>query len=74
MSDARVQREVSRTGPDQKVFEFRVPLEWLRAPMANQGLQADRLGLRVSIWHDRLPVDALPVEGSIELQLVSEAE
>jgi alpha-amylase/alpha-mannosidase (GH57 family) len=58
----------------KKVFEFRVPLEWLRAPMANQGPQADRLGLRVSIWHDRLPVDALPVEGSIELQLVSEAE
>jgi alpha-amylase/alpha-mannosidase (GH57 family) len=58
----------------KKVFEFRVPLEWLRAPMANQGPQADRLGLRVSLWHDRLPIDALPVEGSIELQLVSEAE
>jgi len=58
----------------KKVFEFRVPLEWLRAPMANQGPQADRLGLRVSLWHDRLPVDALPVEGSIELQLVSEPE
>src|SRR5882762_10004389 len=58
----------------KKVFEFRVPLEWLRAPMANRGPQADRLGLRVSLWHDRLPIDALPVEGSIELQLVSEAE
>jgi hypothetical protein len=58
----------------KKVFEFRVPLEWLRAPMANQGPQADRLALRVSLWHDRLPIDALPVEGSIELQLVSEAE
>jgi alpha-amylase/alpha-mannosidase (GH57 family) len=58
----------------KKVFEFRVPLEWLRAPMANQGPQADRLGLRVSLWHDRLPVDALPVEGAIELQLVSELE
>jgi hypothetical protein len=58
----------------KKVFEFRVPLEWLRAPMANQGPQADRLGLRVSLWHDRLPVDALPVEGAIELQLVTEAE
>jgi hypothetical protein len=58
----------------KKVFEFRVPLEWLRAPMANQGPQADRLGLRVSLWHDRLPIDALPVEGAIELRLVSEAE
>jgi alpha-amylase/alpha-mannosidase (GH57 family) len=58
----------------KRVFEFRVPLEWLRAPMTSQGPLADRLGLRVSLWHDRLPVDALPVEGSIELQLVSELE
>jgi alpha-amylase/alpha-mannosidase (GH57 family) len=58
----------------KKVFEFRVPLEWLRAPMTNQGPEAERLGLCVSLWHDRLPVDALPVEGSIELQLVSELE
>ena len=33
-----------------------------------------RLRLRFSLWHNRLPVDALPVEGWIELQLVSEAE
>ena len=58
----------------KKVFEFRVPLEWLRAPMANDGPQADRLRVRVSLWHDRLPVDALPVDGSIELQLLSEEE
>ncbi len=58
----------------KKVFEFRVPLEWLRAPMSNDGPQADRLRLRMSLWHDRLPVDALPVEGWIELLLVSEAE
>ena len=58
----------------KKVFEFRVPLEWLRAPMASGGAQADRLRLRLSLWHDRLPIDALPVEGSIDLQLVSEAE
>jgi hypothetical protein len=33
-----------------------------------------RLKLRFSLWHNRLPVDALPMEGWIELQLVSEAE
>ena len=33
-----------------------------------------RLKLRFSLWHNRLPVDALPVEGWVELQLVSEWE
>jgi alpha-amylase/alpha-mannosidase (GH57 family) len=33
-----------------------------------------RLKLRFSLWQNRLPVDALPVEGWIELHLVSEAE
>jgi alpha-amylase/alpha-mannosidase (GH57 family) len=33
-----------------------------------------KLKLRFSLWHNRLPVDALPVEGWIELQLLSEAE
>ena len=33
-----------------------------------------RLRLRFSLWHNRLPVDALPVEGWIELQLLSEGE
>ena len=58
----------------KKVFEFRVPLDWLRAPMTKTAPPADRLCLRVSLWHDRLPVDALPVEGGIELALASEAE
>ncbi len=68
----------SKSSPVQvamkKVFEFRVPLDWLRAAMANDGPQADRLRVRVSLWHDRLPVDALPVDGWIELQLLSEEE
>jgi alpha-amylase/alpha-mannosidase (GH57 family) len=34
----------------------------------------DRLRLRFSLWQNRLPVDALPVEGWIELQLLSEWE
>ncbi|MGC2173749.1 MAG: hypothetical protein WA623_20360, partial [Candidatus Sulfotelmatobacter sp.] len=33
-----------------------------------------RLKLRFSLWHNRLPVDSLPVEGWIELQLLSEAD
>ncbi len=35
---------------------------------------AIRLRLRFSLWHNRLPVDALPVEGWIELQLLSEGD
>jgi len=33
-----------------------------------------RLRLRFSLWQNRLPVDALPMEGWIELQLLSEGE
>src|SRR6202453_4586270 len=33
-----------------------------------------RVRLRFSLWHNRLPVDALPVEGWIELQLLSESD
>jgi alpha-amylase/alpha-mannosidase (GH57 family) len=35
---------------------------------------ASCLKLRFSLWHNRLPADALPVEGWIELQLLSEWE
>ena len=58
----------------KKVFEFRLPLEWLCAPMTSQGPVVDHIRLRVSLWHDRLPIDALPVEGWLELHLLSEAE
>jgi hypothetical protein len=34
----------------------------------------DVLRLRFSIWRDRLPIDALPVEGWIEVPIVSEEE
>jgi hypothetical protein len=70
-----------------KNFEFRLPLRWL---LAAPGLSSEtagetkpgvaaiaptsRLRLRFSLWQNGLPVDALPVEGWIELQLVSEAE
>ncbi len=68
-------------------FEFRLPLSWLLAVPGSAASphQADqkpgaaaipptsRLRLRFSLWQNRLPVDALPVEGWIELQLLSEA-
>ena len=67
-------------------FEFRLPLSWLLAkPVSGNhagavnssaaGVAATSiLKLRFSLWHNRLPVDALPVEGWIELQLLSEWE
>jgi len=33
-----------------------------------------KLRLRLSLWQNRLPVDSLPLEGWIELQVVSEGE
>ncbi len=61
-------------------FEFRLPLSWLLGKSgeaqneSRSGAAASRLRLRFSLWKNRLPVDALPVEGWIELHLVSEAE
>jgi hypothetical protein len=51
-----------------KNFEFKLPLDWLQAE------NASKLRLRFSLWRQGLPVDALPLEGWIELQLVSEEE
>ncbi len=61
-------------------FEFRLPLAWLGAAplVGNDGSQANqgtnRLRLRLSLWQNRLPVDALPLEGWIELHLLEEGE
>jgi len=63
-------------------FEFKLPLEWLLAvppsssyPEQKGGAAATtRLRLRFSLWQNGLPADALPPEGWIELQLLSEAE
>jgi hypothetical protein len=64
-------------------FEFKLPLAWLlAAPVASVSEFADqtsapaatRLRLRFSLWQNRLPVDALPLEGWMELQLLSEPE
>jgi hypothetical protein len=62
-------------------FEFQVPLTWLLAIPVASGVNAaaktttpiaTKLRLRFSVWQNRLPVDALPLEGWIELQLLSE--
>ena len=63
-----------------KNFEFKLPLEWLLAtpvspPSAAEKRSASvtsKLRVRFSFWQNRLPVDAMPPEGWIELDLVSE--
>jgi len=64
-------------------FEFRLPLAWLlAAPLDLQKVRGanssdvltTRLRLRISLWKNRLPVDALPVEGWIELELLAEED
>jgi hypothetical protein len=71
-------------------FEFKLPLAWLLAtPSAAPAVTSSdraaerkatavaatsRLRLRFSLWQNRLPVDSLPVEGWIELQVLSEGD
>jgi alpha-amylase/alpha-mannosidase (GH57 family) len=64
-------------------FEFKVPLAWLLAtPSATPqertagkpAAATSKLRLRFSLWQNGLPVDSLPLEGWIELQVVSEGE
>src|SRR5437868_6080453 len=66
-------------------FEFKLPLTALlatptnmqtpeRKPGAVALAATSKLRLRFSVWQNRLPVDSLPLEGWIELQVVSEGE
>jgi hypothetical protein len=67
-------------------FEFKLPLIWLlTVPSTISEKAADRrsgaavtptskLRLRFSLWQNRLPVDSLPLEGWIELAVLSEGE
>jgi hypothetical protein len=61
-------------------FEFRLPQAWLQAAPVENGDSPQnsdittRLRLRFSLWSNRLPVDALPVEGWIELELLPEED
>ena len=87
-SSASVKNDESARAALLRNFEFRLPLSWLlatpgsgtgetKAPPQQSSTQVaptTQLRLRFSLWHNRMPVDALPVEGWIELQLLSEAE
>jgi alpha-amylase/alpha-mannosidase (GH57 family) len=63
-------------------FEFRLPLTWLQATVFDndkgRGRNSDsptgKLRLRFSVWQNQLPVDALPVEGWLELELLAEED
>ncbi len=52
----------------KKTFEIKLPLAALGAHTG------DKLHLRFSLWRDRLPIDALPLEGSLDLQLLPDEE
>ena len=48
---------------------------WTTAPSKSSiTLPSTKLRLRYSLWQNRLPIDALPVEGWIELHLLSEED
>ena len=49
-------------------FEFKLPLELLRA------VQGSTVRLRFTVWRDHLPLDALPLEGWIQLRVAPEWE
>jgi alpha-amylase/alpha-mannosidase (GH57 family) len=64
-------------------FEFRLPLKWLlAAPVEldklttskSSDLLTTRVRLRFSLWQNHLPVDALPTEGWIDLELLAEED
>ena len=61
-------------------FEFKLTLTWLLAVPVSSAKHnttapvANRLRLRFSLWQNGLPVDSLPVEGWMELQLLSQED
>jgi len=58
-------------------FEFQLPLSWLASrdiAAGDGGPSQAKLRLRFSLWRDRLPIDALPLEGWIELHLLRESD
>ena len=71
-------------------FEFKLPLAWLLAVPTSSPAQTpatganpkppagvpptDKVRLRYSLWQNHLPVDSLPLEGWIELRVLSEGD
>jgi hypothetical protein len=74
--------QISSEGVDVALgrnFEFKLPLAVLYAQPPestsdSSSPAATKIRLRVSIWQNRLPMDALPLEGWIDLQLLPEHE
>ncbi len=52
----------------EQIFEMRVPFELIGAQ------EGSRIRLRFAIWREHLPVDALPLEGWIDLHALPEEE
>lgn len=50
----------------QRSFEFKLPFDVVGAKTGS------KLRLKFSVWRERLPIDALPIEGWIELAVVAE--
>jgi alpha-amylase/alpha-mannosidase (GH57 family) len=51
-----------------RTFEFKLPFELVGAKLGSS------LRLKFSVWRERLPIDALPIEGWIELNVVGEEQ
>jgi hypothetical protein len=74
--------QLSRDGADVALgrnCEFKIPLALLYAQRPDSTRDpsspaATKIRLRFSVWQNRLPMDALPVEGWLELQLLPEEE
>jgi alpha-amylase/alpha-mannosidase (GH57 family) len=49
-----------------RILEFKLPLAMLRAT------EGQTINLRFTLWRQGLPLDALPVDGSMDLEIVSE--
>jgi len=52
----------------QAIFEVQIPLKLLNVAMGSL------LRIRFTLWRDRLPLDALPQEGSVEVPVLPESE
>jgi hypothetical protein len=52
----------------ESIFECKIPLHLLAAKLGTT------LRVRFSLWRDRLPLDALPQEGAIEVHVIPEME
>jgi alpha-amylase/alpha-mannosidase (GH57 family) len=52
----------------ESIFECQIPLELIGV------VHGTTIRVRFSLWRDRLPLDALPQEGAIELHVVPETE